>query len=746
MIEITGHGNVQPLVVLIWLNIILGIVTAVFALSHHLGKKNNGAVFLFVAIAFLVTAVLDTLFHLLPFFWTVAPGSLLVRDWWPGSLFLTAVFALGLYRAARRLNDDIPAEIDSLRIVTTVGGVFVLSLLIPVVCNVLHIDSVYMLAVVELIPAGLIALCVILCLPGEKDKITKFELWFGIALGMIFIAQAAFIFSSYDASYPTVVAGYVFKILAAVFVMTGLLLRNHQLLSLAERSLQSLTWATEEVQQEIEERRWAEERLHESRMYAERIVETIREPLLVLDADLRIIRANRSFFDIFKVKPKKIMDHFFHEICEAQWNIADLLEKLKTILPEDTFFEDYEVTQFFGAIGVRTMLLNARRIYRGDIDNNLILLAMEDITARKKAEEEARRLVRGIESAAESIFMTNSDGEIQYVNPAFTKLTGYASDEAIGKTPAILKSRKQSPEYYKRMWTTILAGDVWTGEICNVKKDGTLHHVNLTIAPVFDNDNNIEGFVASQNDISELKTAKEELAWRADALARSNNELQQFAYIASHDLQEPLRMVSSYCQLLQRRYQEQLDEDAHEFINYAVDGAKRMQILINDLLSYSRVGTKGLPFKPTDCNLVLEHAIDNLKVAIQESHVDIKVGSMPVVLADEIQLVQLFQNLIGNAIKFRQNGSTEIEVDSKRKNGQWLISVRDNGIGIDEQFAERIFVIFQRLHNNRDYPGTGMGLAICKKIVERHGGNIWVKSKPEKGSVFYFTLPRKKVE
>jgi len=267
------------------------------------------------------------------------------------------------------------------------------------------------------------------------------------------------------------------------------------------------------------------------------------------------------------------------------------------------------------------------------------------------------------------------------------------------------------------------------------------------------------------NMISELKRRTQELQQKTDQLARSNKELEQFAYVASHDLREPLRMVTSYVQLLARRYKDKLDADADDFINFAVDGATRMQRLIDGLLIYSRVGTRGKEFEPTDCEMILGQCLNNLQVAIGERGAVITHDPLPTVMADHLQLTQLFQNLIDNAIKFRRGEepprihisakpiaefgirNTELNSElrtqiSELKDG-WVFSVHDNGIGIAPEYADRIFVIFQRLHDREKYPGTGIGLAICKKIVERHGGSIWVESEPGKGATFYFTIPAK---
>jgi light-regulated signal transduction histidine kinase (bacteriophytochrome) len=245
-----------------------------------------------------------------------------------------------------------------------------------------------------------------------------------------------------------------------------------------------------------------------------------------------------------------------------------------------------------------------------------------------------------------------------------------------------------------------------------------------------------------QQEIAVRRAAEEELERRTEELERSNADLAQLAYVASHDLQEPLRSISGYLQLIERRYKDKIDRDANEFIAFAVDGAKRMRKLIEDLLAYSRLGSRAKPFRSTSCRQVVQDAIQSMRVAVEESDAQITAGELPMVMGDPLQLTQLFQNLIANAIKFRRVQPPHIHISAEDCGQDWCFSVRDDGIGIDPEYFERIFVMYQRLHSRNSYPGTGIGLALCKRIVELHHGHIWVESVVGEGSVFKFTLPK----
>jgi PAS domain S-box-containing protein len=377
----------------------------------------------------------------------------------------------------------------------------------------------------------------------------------------------------------------------------------------------------------------------------------------------------------------------------------------------------------------------------GRLKDRLDQAAAREIAARSEIAAARAHLASIVESSDDAIISKALDGSIQTWNPGAARLFGYAAEEVLGRPVTILIPPEQHDEE-PRIVERLKRGErIEHYETVRVRKDGGRVPVSLSVSPLRDSTGRVVGAAKILRDITERKRAEQELAERAEHLARSNAELEQFAYVASHDLQEPLRMVASYTQLLARRYKDKLDADAQEFMHYAVDGASRMQALINDLLAYSRVGTKGGNFEPTSSEAALERALANLRLAIQESGAAVTHDALPTIVADPVQLTQLFQNLVGNAIKFRGAEPPRVHVSAERRGTEWVFAVRDNGIGIEPAYRERIFIIFQRLHGRVEYPGTGIGLAICKKIAERHGGRIWVESAPGRGSAFHFTVP-----
>ncbi|HEV2856156.1 MAG TPA: ATP-binding protein [Thermoanaerobaculia bacterium] len=356
-------------------------------------------------------------------------------------------------------------------------------------------------------------------------------------------------------------------------------------------------------------------------------------------------------------------------------------------------------------------------------------------------EEQRGLLAAIIESSGDAIYSRDLKGVITTWNPAAERLFGCSSGEAVGQPISFLipaGRREEEREIHAR----VLRGErVEHYRTTRLHRDGHPVEISLSVSPVRGDGGRIIGLSAIARDMSEQKRYEDLAARQAEELRRSNAELERFAYVASHDLQEPLRTVTSYVQLLARRYQGRLDPDADDFIAYAVDGANRMRQLIQDLLAYSRVNTTGSRFGRTSLEKVLPAVLASLEASLKEAGAVVTHGPLPEVAGDESQLEQLLQNLIANAIRFRGAGPPRIHLEAERLAGEWRVSVRDNGVGIDPRYFERIFVIFQRLHNRAEYGGTGIGLALCKKIVEGHGGRIWVESGPEGGSAFFFTLP-----
>ncbi len=382
-------------------------------------------------------------------------------------------------------------------------------------------------------------------------------------------------------------------------------------------------------------------------------------------------------------------------------------------------------------------------------DGNIDYLStiMRDITERKLAEGALRRSEelyhKLAETAQDAIFIIDRDDRIKFINSFAANLVGAPPDEITGKPRCSFFPSDTSDaqkQYLQKIFETGISAHF-------EEKMKFLKHetwLDTQLVPMKNEKGEVTAVLGIARNVTERKSSEEKLSLLLKELKRSNAELEQFAYVASHDLQEPLRMVASYVQLIERRYKGKLDSDADEFIAFAADGAKRMQNMINDLLQYSRVTTRGKPFELTDCNTLLDSILTNLKVAIEECNSVVTHDPLPVVIADASQLERLFQNLIGNAIKFRSDAKPHIHIGVEKKENMWLFSVRDNGMGFDMKQADRLFKMFQRLQSSTKYPGTGMGLAICKKIIERHGGKIWAESEIGKGSTFYFTIPIRK--
>jgi PAS domain S-box-containing protein len=489
----------------------------------------------------------------------------------------------------------------------------------------------------------------------------------------------------------------------------------------------------------------AEERLRDSEARFRRTFELAASGMAHIGLDRRFIRVNRALCEILGYPAEELL-----HLTGRQISHPDDLDVINEQRPrlyageiDAVRLEKRYLRKDRSTVWVKFTMT----VERDAAGKPLYEIAVyDDITAQRLAEERLReseaRFRQTFELAASGIAHV-IDGRFVRVNRSLCEILGYSEKQLLNR------SVKDISHPEDRNVTDAERARVRSGEIESarfekryIRADGRVIWVELAIALVRDVFGVPQYEIALFDDVTERKNAEEALRRAHEELKRSNAELEQFAYVASHDLQEPLRMVASYTQLLERRYESKLDADGREFMAYIVDGATRMKQLIEDLLAYSRVGIKGQDFKPVSSEAALNRALFNLRTAIGEAGAVVTHDTMPTVHADEVQLGQLFQNLIGNALKFRSASVPRIHVGVTEGPRDWSFEVRDNGIGIEPQYYERIFMVFQRLHNKGEYPGTGIGLAICKKVVERHGGRIWVESRPGEGSSFHFTLPK----
>jgi PAS domain S-box-containing protein len=496
----------------------------------------------------------------------------------------------------------------------------------------------------------------------------------------------------------------------------------------------------QQLNQKTAERRQSDEKLRRQKELYETLVVAQSEmgEGVVITEGLRIVFVNNALCDMYGYSEEELLalPSYMNLVSEEE------LERLHSIHEGRMLGEalpEKGETSVKHSSGRPLRISYARRIIiTGDRTQQISII--RDVTEQKQAEKKIAELAAIVETSDDAIISKSIEGNILSWNRSAEKLFGYSAEEVMGSNINMLNVPGRTDDFQ------VLAARAVSGEhieqfekVC-FRKDGKRIYVSLTVSPITDETGCIVSISIIFRDISRRKRAEAELKRKSEELVRSNTELEQFAYIASHDLREPLRTITSYVQLLDSRYRTQLDGEALEFISFVVDGAKRMDQLIQDLLAFSRVGNAKLDFERVSVQDTLDIVLVHLQDTIEREHAEITWDALPEVKANQTQLVQLFQNLLGNAIKFRGAENPRIHISVKKHKQGWLFSVKDNGIGIDLKYAEKIFVIFQRLHARGQYEGTGIGLAICKKIIERHGGEIWFESEPGSGSVFYFTI------
>lgn len=507
------------------------------------------------------------------------------------------------------------------------------------------------------------------------------------------------------------------------------------------RTYERLKVANLQLSDEIVERKKAEKELFDQKEILQSVLDNIGEGVVVADNEGKFILWNPAATEIVGIGPK--------DVSPEDWSNKYGLFKADKETPLEPDEVPLYRTLKGESIDAIEIYIKNKDLKQGkylsvtgrpikDLEDKVTggVVVFRDETERKNAEEERSRVFN---LSSDLLCIADFQGYFKQLNPSWEKALGFTSEELASK-PFIEFVHPEDKDATLKEMENLSKGNVTISfENRYLTKNGGYKWLFWSATPYLET-----GLIyAAARDITDRKKMEQDIKNKTDELARSNKELEQFAYVASHDLQEPLRMVASYTQLLAKRYQDKLSEEANEFIDFAVDGAKRMQNLINDLLEYSRVGTRGKPLVKVSTSEIVGKVLNSLKIIIDENEAFVDIGDLPDIYGDQTQLSQLFQNLIGNAIKYRGKASPEIKVEAADKGDRWVFAVKDNGIGFDKQYAERIFVIFQRLHTKEEYKGTGIGLAICKKIVERHGGTIWVESTAGKGSAFFFTIPKK---
>jgi PAS domain S-box-containing protein len=494
----------------------------------------------------------------------------------------------------------------------------------------------------------------------------------------------------------------------------------------------------------VTERINVENELSRTRNYLEQLINYANAPIIVWNPSSEIVLFNKAFERLTGYEGIEVLGEKLDFLFPGK-----SMDKSKDMIRQTqngNFWESIEIPILCKNGDTKIVLWNSANIYEKDNKTLISTIAQgNDITSRKKVEndltESQRKLGLALENGNIGVWEYDIEKDILTLDERMKKIFGVGARPFDGSFKSFEKfvmeeDLRQMRDAFNR---TIEKGRTFETVIRTNTRSRSKTFITLK-GRRYSDENEPTRLIGVGFDITEMQKGSERALFKLNTeLARSNKELEQFAYVASHDLQEPLRMVSSFTQMLAQRYGDKLDENANEYIHYAVDGSKRMYDLINGLLAYSRVNTKGKEFEAIDLTDVLGEVQRNLRLSIEKSGAVIMVDDMPVINADGNQMMQLFQNLIANGIKF-SNSTPKIKITSKEYTHHYLFSVKDEGVGIEPQYFERIFQIFQRLLPRDEYEGTGIGLAICKRIVERHGGHIWVESEPGKGSTFWFTI------
>jgi two-component system, chemotaxis family, sensor kinase Cph1 len=503
-----------------------------------------------------------------------------------------------------------------------------------------------------------------------------------------------------------------------------------------------------------EELRKAQVKLEDSRRKYFELYNFVSDGYFTLDKNGLILEVNLGGASLLGVERSKLINTSFIKYIDPEYRNEFHLHRIRVM--ETAAKQNIEIKLLKNDKSSFYVQLDTLNVIETNNEFKEFRISVRDITDIKKAAKElelASNYNRSLlEASLDPLVTIGSNGKINDVNHSTEKITGIKRDELIGTDFSnYFTDPKRARDGYQQVFKE---GSVRDYPLEIKHKNGNVTPVLYNASVYKDEFGEVLGVFAAARDITEIQraedilinyndTLEERVKKRTEDLAKSNADLSHFAYVASHDLREPLRMITSFLQLLERRYKDHLDQDANEFIGFAVEGAKRLDLMISDLLEYSKITRTELDFKSVNLEDVLEEALINLVVQTEENNAVITSDPLPTVIGDELLLVQLFQNLIANSIKYRGQEEPDIHISSRIEKNQYLISVKDNGIGIDPKQLGRIFTIFQRLHRNDEYEGTGIGLAIAQNIINQHGGQIWAESENGNGSTFVFTLPDK---
>lgn len=458
-----------------------------------------------------------------------------------------------------------------------------------------------------------------------------------------------------------------------------------------------------------------------------------------MDSQLRIAYLNRRALEFFGYQGKEILGEPLSKLFAADACVA-LGRLAANIVAGGCVAEDPLYIKGLRKNGAEVCLA----VNLCDLSNGSVKLALccRDVTEVRRQGDELRRLWRAIEQSASTVLITDANGIIQYINPSFSRLTGYSEEEVVGKNPRIIQSGQTPKERYRELWGAISSGGMWQGNIQNRRKNGELFWSCLSISAVKDGDGKITHYVAVENDVTAAKHFEEELTRANTELQRSNADLKQFTAMVSHDLRSPLATVATALEILTSQNPAAWNKDAPRLMDAMSRKVEGMGRLVKDLLAYSRVGAAAMKLRQCDLSKIVGRAIDNLGQRIHESGAEVSLSKLPVIRCDDTSMLQVFQNLIENGVKFNRSGQPRISIAASETDTHVEVSVSDNGVGIPKEEISGLFVPFKRSIASGDFEGSGLGLATCKKAVEIHGGAIWVESEPGKGSVFRFRLPK----